>query len=147
MQAKTQAEGFSKEQRAELEKFSTAAMELLFGESNGADNVVAALKSSKDVATDLAKFAYQITATLDEKSRGMMDPEMLPAVAADVLGQVAEAGIAAGVKIGGQEISMATRNMLMRFLSENGVDPAKADEMLAPPDDIAGQIDAHMARR
>lgn len=132
------------EQEKDLRTFSIACTKALVGEGGVVDNVVSSLKGAQDVPQALADLAYQITAMLDEKSGGLLDEELMIPAGADVLGQLAEAAQAAKVPVRGKDIAQATRLMLERFLSENGVPKEQVKGLFdsVDGDQIGGSIDA-----
>lgn len=82
--------------------------------------IALAINNSKDVAGALSNAAYAVVAAADEKTGATLPDDMLATVAAETLGMVADIAEASGKDINPQIIAQATKDMLVRFLQENG---------------------------
>jgi len=114
--------------------------------ANGAAKDVArALRSASDPVTGLAETAYEMVSTIDEKTQGQVPDELMVSLAAEVLGEVADIGEAAGIKLGGKEISAAMQQMLVRYLTENGIDPSQLQQAMSKvdQDQLGAMLDQH----
>lgn len=91
---------------------------------NGAAKGVAAALKTGDRVDALAEQAYKIIEIADERTDGAVEDEQIALLAAEVLEDVADIGEAAGLDYKPQEIALAMRQMLIRFMQENGVQTA-----------------------
>ena len=91
---------------------------------NGAAKSVAEALKAGDRVDALAEQAYKIIEIADERTDGAVEDEQIALLAAEVLEDVADIGEAAGLDYKPQEIALAMRQMLIRFMQENGVQTA-----------------------
>lgn len=116
-----------------------AAMEVVMKalyKDKGAVDVAKAMQGS-DPAQGLADVSYQIVQVADERTNGEVPDELLASLAADVVSEVAEVAHAAGAQINGSVISKAMQLMVVRFLKDQGVDPAQIQQQMAAVDQQA----------
>jgi hypothetical protein len=86
-------------------------------------------------ADTMATLVYETLSALDEKSGATIPEEVLPAVAFEAVGALAEVAEAAGA--GGDPgalAAQATQLVLMRFLTEAGVDPQQVQQIMQSVD-------------
>jgi ketopantoate reductase len=107
-----------------LESAVNFAMQALYG-NGAAQQVAKAIQTAKDKVEAIANTAYEMVAVVDEKTDGQVPNEDLVALAAQVLGEVVEIAQAAGVKIGPMDIAAAMKDMLLRYITEAGLDPTQ----------------------
>jgi hypothetical protein len=69
-------------------------------------------------------------AVADEAVDGIPE-ESLVGFAADVLGEVADIAEAAGLQVKGAQIAKAVQMMLIRFVTEQGLDPTQLQQAMA----------------
>jgi hypothetical protein len=124
------------------------AMEVVQQSLYGAEaalDVSKALKSAPSVEQGLAETAYEMVAVADEAVGGLPD-EGLVGFAAEVLGEVADIAEAAGIKVKGAQIAKAVQMMLVRFVTEQGLDPTQLQQAMAQvdPDKVGAQLDKGM---
>lgn len=98
------------------------AMEVLYSKGE-AKNVATTLQAKgNDPAQALADTAYEITSVVDERTEGRVPDELLVLLASRILEEVADIAEAAGFKLQPADIAEALKQMILRFLGEQGVD-------------------------
>lgn len=114
----------------------------LYG-AEAARDVAKAMKAANDPAEGLAMTAYEMVAMADEATEGQIPDEELVGFATEVLGEVADIATAAGVKVGGAQIARAVQLMLVRFVTEQGLDPTQLQQAMAqvPPEQVGAMLD------
>jgi hypothetical protein len=100
------------------------AMQVLY-KQKAANDVAKQLREAKDKADALAHVAYEITSTVDERTEGTVPRELLGLLAMAILKEVIDIGQAAKMTITPQDAASAFKNMLLRYLGENGVDTSQ----------------------
>ena len=106
------------------QQFNTAvefALSALY-ENGAAKDIVKSLKSAQDRVDGLADNAYRITEIVDERTDGQVPDEEIAFLGAEILEEVVDIGEAAGLKYTPQEIAAAFKQMILRFLQEQGAD-------------------------
>lgn len=93
--------------------------------SGAAENVAKAISGSRNPVEALANTAYEMVTVVDDRTQGQVPDELMVSLAAEVLGEVADIASAAGVKVGGAEIAGAMQQMLLRYVTEQGMDPSQ----------------------
>jgi hypothetical protein len=86
------------------------------------------LRSAKDKASALGDIAYTITQTVDERTEGKVPRELIGLLAMAILKEVMDIGQAAKMNITPQDAATAFKNMLLRYLGENGVDTSQLQQ-------------------
>jgi hypothetical protein len=121
--------------------------EALYGKEAARD-VAKAMQSANDPAEGLATTAYEMVAVADEATEGMVPDEMLVPLASEVLGEVADIAIAAGIEVRGATIAKAMQSMILRYVTEQGMDPTQLREAMAQVDQeqLGATLDAEMAK-
>lgn len=109
------------------------AMEALY-RKGAAQEIAQGLKTADDPVAALADAAYEIVSLIDERTDGQVPDELIVSLATQILGEVAEIGQAAGLKIDGQAIAGAMQKMLLRYLTENHIDSGQLQSQLAQID-------------
>lgn len=116
------------------------AMQALY--QNGAANDIAkSLGAARDPVEALANTAYEIVSIVDEKTQGGVPDELLALLATNILEEVMEIGEAAGVELTPEVAGGALKQMILRYVGEQGgdttqlqaamdqVDPAEFEKM------------------
>lgn len=111
------------------EQAMAMAMSALY-QAGAAKDAARAVKAAASISEGLANVSYELVMAVDEKSGGAVPDEQLVAFASEVLGEVAEICQAAGAKITSQDIAVAMRDMLLRYLGENGVDAGQLSQAM-----------------
>ena len=91
-------------------------------EDGAAREVAQSLQSAPDRVEGLAMTAYEMTATVDERTDGAVVEDLLNPLGMKILEEVVEIGEAAGLQYQPSEVAQAFQQMLLRFLGEQGVD-------------------------
>lgn len=97
------------------------AMDVLY-EKEAAKNVARSLRGAQDPVEALANTAYEITSIVDERTDGNVPDDYLVLLATRILEEVAEIAEAAGIQIRPSDIALALKQMILRYLGEQGVD-------------------------
>jgi hypothetical protein len=103
--------------------------EVLYGQA-AAKDISSQLKSAPDLAAGLSDVAYNITSILDEKTDGNVPDEMLVPLAMKVLEEVVEIAEATGLDPQPEDIATAFKQMILRYLQEQGLDTTQLDEAM-----------------
>lgn len=97
------------------------AMKALYGEK-AAKQVAQSLRKAPDVVEGMANTTYDIVTILDERTQGQVPDELLVLLASSVLEEVADIADAAGLDVTPANIALAMKQMILRYLGEQGVD-------------------------
>lgn len=113
------------------------AMEALYS-GKAAKDVARGMKGARDPVETLANTAYEIVSIVDERTQGAIPDEMLVPFAVFVLGEVAEIAQAANVNMRPADIVLALKQMILRYLGEQGVDTTQLQQAMdqADPEEI-----------
>lgn len=103
------------------------AMRVLY-EQKAAGDVAKQLRAAKDKTDALGSIAYEITSTVDERTEGTVPRELLGLLAMAILKEVIDIGQAAKMNLTPQDAASAFKNMLLRYLGENGVDTTQLQQ-------------------
>jgi hypothetical protein len=115
----------------------TFAMEVLY-KQKAAINIADSLKSG-DPVESLANTAYEVVSIVDERTDGAVPDELLVLFATRILEEVAEIAEAAGVEVKPSTVAQALKQMILRYLGEQGID---ARELQAAMDQVdPGEFD------
>ena len=138
------AQGSPDESNPAYQQALQLAYQTLYG-NGAAKDVAKAMKSAQNPVDALAHTAYEMVSVIDERTGGKVPPEMLVPLAAEILGEVGDIANAAGVKIGGPEIAAAMQQMLLRYVTEQGLDPSKLQQAMAQvnPQQLGAAIQQH----
>lgn len=105
------------------------SMEALYGKE-AAKNVAKSLKTGGDPVDAMANTAYEIVSIVDERTDGAIPDELLVLFASNILEEVAEIGEAAGVQYKPSDVALALKQMILRFLGEQGVDTSQLQQAM-----------------
>lgn len=105
------------------------AMEALYA-NKAANDIAKALKTAPNKVDAMANTAYEIVSITDEKTDGAVPDELLAAFATFVLEEVAEIAEAAGLEIKPSDVALALKQMILRFLGEQGVDTTQLQQAM-----------------
>lgn len=105
------------------------AMEALYG-NEAAKDVAQALKAAPDPVEGLANTAYEMTSVVDERTDGQVPDELIIPLAMQILEEVVEIAEAAGVQIQPSDVAQAFKQMLLRFLAEQGMDTTQLQQAM-----------------
>ena len=96
-------------------------MEALYKEG-AAKDVAKGLRLAKDTVTGLYETAYEITSIADERTGGKVPDELIVLLGIKTLQEIADIADASGISFTPADIADAFKQMLLRFLGENGMD-------------------------
>lgn len=105
------------------------AMDVLY-EKEAAKNVAKSLRSAQDPVDALANTAYEITAIVDERTEGRVPDEYFALLATKILEEVADIAEAAGVQIRPADVALALKQMILRYLGEQGIDTTQLQQAM-----------------
>lgn len=130
------------QQAGAYEQGMNIVREALYGKEAARD-VAQALKVSNNPSEALSTTAYEMVTIADEATQGAIPDEELIAFASEVLGEVADIAIAAGIEVKGATIAKAMQLMLVRYVTEQGMDPTQLQQAMAQvnPDELGAELD------
>jgi len=128
-QAPAPEEGMDPESNQGFAKATQFAMEALYA-NKAANDIAKALRTAPDKVEAMANTAYEIVSITDEKTDGAVPDELLAAFATFVLEEVAEIAEAAGLEVKPSEVALALKQMILRFLGEQGVDTTQLQQAM-----------------
>lgn len=105
------------------------AMQALY-ESGAAEGVAESLRTANDPVDGLANTAYEITSIVDERTEGSVPDELFALLATKILEEVADIGGAAGINYKPSDIALALKQMILRYLGEQGVDTTQLQQAM-----------------
>lgn len=105
------------------------AMEALYGQQ-AAKGVAESLRIAQDPVDGLANTAYEIVSIIDERTNGDVPDELLVLLATNVLEEVGEIAEAAGIEVTPATVATALKQMILRFLGEQGVDTTQLEQAM-----------------
>lgn len=105
------------------------AMSVLY-EQNAADDVAKQLKAGQDKVDTLANIAYEITTTVDEKTEGQVPDDLIALLGMAILNEVIDIAEALKLGVTPVEAAGAFKQMLLRYLGENGVDTTQLQQSM-----------------
>jgi hypothetical protein len=100
------------------------AMTALY-KAGAAKGVAKSLRANKDRVEALANVAYEVTSVVDERTEGRVPDELLVLLASRILEEVVDIAQAANIQVAPSEIGEAMKQMILRFLGEQGVDTSQ----------------------
>lgn len=112
--------------------FQTAlkyAMNVMY-EKGAAKDIAEQIRAARDPVDGLADIAYNITQVVDEQTQGAVPDEMLVPLAMQILEEVVDIAGAAQVKVGPQEVAGAFKQMILRYLGEQGIDTTQLQQAM-----------------
>jgi hypothetical protein len=112
------------------------AMQVLY-EQQAAKDVSQSLKAAPSVAEGMSNVAYEITTIVDEKTDGAVPDELLMLLGMKVLEEVADIADASGLNPSTQDVAGAFKDMVLRFLGENGMDTTQLQQAMDQVDPSA----------
>lgn len=105
------------------------AMKSLY-EGKAAKDVAKTLKGSQNLVDAMANTSYEIVSIVDERTDGAVPDELLVLFATRVLEEVAEIADAAGLDPKPADVAEALKQMILRFLGEQGVDTTQLQQAM-----------------
>ena len=105
------------------------ALSVLY-KDGAAKNVAKQLRAAKNKVDGPADAAYEITRVVDERTEGAVPREMLGLLGMAILKEVLDIGEAAKMGITPADAAEAFKQMLLRYLGENGADTAQLQQAM-----------------
>lgn len=105
------------------------AMQAMY-QNGGAEGVASSLQAAGDPVEGLANTAYEITSIVDERTEGAVPDELFALLATKILEEVADVGIAAGIDYKPSDVAMALKQMILRYLGEQGMDTTQLQQAM-----------------
>lgn len=109
------------------------AMQALY-EKGAAQDVAKQIRAAQDPVQGLSDIAYEMTSVIDEQTQGQVPDELIMLLAIKVLTEVGDIAEAAGIELTAPQIAAAFKDMLLRFLGENGMDTSQLDQAMSQID-------------
>jgi hypothetical protein len=103
------------------------ALKVLY-QSGAADDIAKQLRASKNKQEGLANVAYEIVSVVDERTDGKVPRELIGLLAMAILNEIVDIAEAAKMDIQPQDAAGAFKDMLLRYLGENGVDTSQLQQ-------------------
>jgi hypothetical protein len=88
------------------------------------------LRSGTDKVESLANIAYEITSIVDEKTNGEVPRELIALLAMAILNEIIDIAEAAKMGVTPADAAGAFKQMLLRYLGENGVDTTQLQQSM-----------------
>ena len=107
----------------------TFAYEALY-KNEAAKDVAKQLNAAQSLADGMADVAYNITQIIDERTDGQVPDELLVPLAMQVLEEVGEVADAAGLDPQPEDVAGAFKNMILRYMGEQGVDTTQLQQAM-----------------
>lgn len=95
-----------------------------------AKDISAQLKEAPALVTGMAEIAYDITSIVDERTDGNIPDELLVPMAMQVLEEVVDIAEATGLNPTPEDVALAFRQMILRYLQEQGLDTTQLDQAM-----------------
>lgn len=105
------------------------AMEVLYKKDAAAD-IAKQLNSGSNKVEALANIAYEVTSVVDERTDGAVPRELIGLLAMAILNEVLDIAEAARIDIKPEDAANAFKQMLLRYLGENGVDTTQLQQSM-----------------
>jgi uncharacterized protein YidB (DUF937 family) len=105
------------------------AMKALYSEK-AAKDIAKTLRTSKDPSEALGTIAYEIMSIIDERTQGAVPDELLALLATKILEEVASIAEAANIPVKPSDLALALKQMILRFLGEQGVDTTQLQQAM-----------------
>jgi hypothetical protein len=105
------------------------AMKALYSEK-AAKDIAKALRTSKDPVDALSTISYEIMSIIDERTDGAVPDELLALLATNILEEVASIAEAANIPVKPSDLALALKQMILRFLGEQGVDTTQLQQAM-----------------
>lgn len=105
------------------------AMQALY--SNGAaEGIADSLRKAEDLVQALAFTTYEIVSITDERTEGAIPDELLVLFATKILEEVADIAEAAQIQVRPSDVALALKQMILRYLGEQGVDATQLQQAM-----------------
>jgi len=134
------------EENPAFQQALTFAYEALY-KNQAAKGVAQQLKSAPSVADGMGDIAFEITSVVDERTDGAVPDELIGVLGMRILEEVGEIAEAAGLDPQPEDVASAFKNMILRFLGEQGVDTTQLQQAMdeVDPADFRKALDEQPA--
>ena len=105
------------------------AMKALYSDK-AAKDIAKALRTAQDPVDALSTISYEIMSIVDERTQGAVPDELLALLATNILEEVASIAEAAKIPVKPSDLAMALKQMILRFLGEQGVDTTQLQQAM-----------------
>jgi len=105
------------------------AMRALYSEK-AAKDIAISLRANKDPVDALSNTAYEIMSIIDERTEGTVPDELLALLATNILEEIASIAEAANIPVKPSDLALALKQMILRFLGEQGVDTTQLQQAM-----------------
>ena len=105
------------------------AMTALYSEK-AAKDIAISLRANKDPVDALSNTAYEIMSIIDERTEGAVPDELLALLATNILEEIASIAEAANIPVKPSDLALALKQMILRFLGEQGVDTTQLQQAM-----------------
>jgi hypothetical protein len=103
------------------------ALKVLY-QSGAAQDIAKQLRASRNKQEGLANVAYEITSVVDERTEGRVPRELIGLLAMAILNEIMDIAQAAKMGLTPQDAAGAFKDMLLRYLGENGVNTSQLQQ-------------------
>ena len=103
------------------------ALKVLY-QSGAAQDIAKQLRASRNKQEGLANVAYEITSVVDERTEGRVPRELIGLLAMAILNEIMDIAQAAKMDLTPQDAAGAFKDMLLRYLGENGVNTSQLQQ-------------------
>lgn len=141
-----QAEGEFNEDDPTFQTAIDFVMQALYGKQ-AAKDISKQLKSAPSLPEGMSDVAYNITSIADEKTQGNLADEYLAPLAMKVLEEVVEIADASGLDPQPEDVAVAFKTMILRYLQEQGADTTQLQQAMdqIDPSEFRGQAQEEQA--
>lgn len=105
------------------------AMQALY-ENGAAKGIAKSLRTTQDPAEGLASAAYEIISIVEDRTQRAVPDELLVLFATKILEEVADIAEAAGIKVMPADVALAFKQMVLRYMGEQGVDTTQLSQAM-----------------
>lgn len=105
------------------------AMKALYSDK-AAKDIAKALRTAQDPVEALSTISYEIMSIIDERTQGAVPDELLALLATNILEEVASIAEAANIPVKPSDLALALKQMILRFLGEQGVDTTQLQQAM-----------------
>jgi hypothetical protein len=105
------------------------AMTALYSKK-AAKDIAISLRANKNPVDALSNTAYEIMSIIDERTEGAVPDELLALLATNILEEIASIAEAANIPVKPSDLALALKQMILRFLGEQGVDTTQLQQAM-----------------
>lgn len=105
------------------------AMEALY-DKGAAKDIAKQLKAAPSPVQGASDIAYEVTSVVDERTDGQVPDELIVLLGMKILEEVVEIADAAGMQLSPVDVADAFKQMLLRYLGEQGMDTTQLEQAM-----------------